>query len=190
MVRKSYTDKNSDDYIWLFELEWLDMQSVMNYEYEEDESRDILPFAFTGHGDKWVFVDNGTDEPYIGICRLEETEGSYYARNFEDAIIRNIIEFVSSSSFCIDEKEAESYQMRHAQLKECLEKYYRCFGGLIRPEYLNIISEFEKMTLKKCQDNYSQWYALLSIEEADSIIKRHLDFPLMDENFTWFDFSN
>lgn len=99
LVKNKYIDTLSDSYVWLYEWEWMSEKDVINYQYEEGESLEILPFAFTGHGDKWVFVNNDSREPYIGRCYLEDTEGTYYAKNLEDAIVKNILEFVSSAFF-------------------------------------------------------------------------------------------
>ncbi len=47
-------------------------------------------------------------------------------------------------------------------------------------EYLTTLS------FKECSFANAQWYALLSLEEMDIIIKRYLTFRLMDNTFEWF----
>lgn len=88
----------------------------INYEYEEGITQEVLPFAFTG-GDKWVFIENGTTEPYIRRYYHPEDAGEYCAKNLEDAILLNIIEFASYSAIWLDkngkiEKEYNSEQKR------------------------------------------------------------------------------
>lgn len=184
-VKMGYTGWNSESYIWMFELEWMQTEDVINYKYDENESMEILPFAFTGHGDKWVFVNNNTCEPYIGLCYLEDTEGFYYAKNFEDAILKNVLEFVSSSSFYVNEKDAESYEMSEDELQFYLEKYSNNFTGLIKPKYIKLIDSLRKKKLKKYNDNYCEWHALLSLDEAAEIMKTYLDFCMMNKSFIW-----
>ncbi len=182
-VQMGYTNYNSENYIWLFEMEWMQTGDVVNYEYDENESMEILPFAFTGHGDKWVFVNNNTCEPYIGLCYSEDTEGFYYAKNFEDAIMRNILDYVSSSSFYVDEKDAESYQMCRDEFQFYLEKYSNTFAGLFSQNYIELINSLRKKKIKKCNDSYCEWYALLSLDEVDEIMKTYLDFSMMNRSF-------
>lgn len=189
MVDRKYFDESSDEYIWMYECEWLSEEDVYEYEYEDSESRDVLPFALTGHGDKWGFVNNGSDEPYIGICYAEDTQGTYYAKNFEDAIIRNIIEFVSSSYFYIDEDEAESYEISGEELEEYLEQWINAFKGILKQDYIDLLNALKGMKLKKCSDDYCEWYALLTVEEARDLVRQYCGFELLDKEFEWYELT-
>lgn len=47
-----YINANNENYMWLFDMEWLTADNILNYQYEEGENRNLVPFAHTGGGDK------------------------------------------------------------------------------------------------------------------------------------------
>lgn len=181
MSYRNYMNKNSEKYVWLSEMEWMDYENVIKNERVEDIN--IISFAYNGRGDRWIFIKNDQGEPYIGFYCLEDIYGIYYAKNLEDAIMRNIIEFISGAWFYVDKTEAESYQMSGDELKKWLKNWIEAFEGLLKKEYIVLLKEFHNMELKFCKGDYCSWYALLNIEEADNIIEKYLKFELMDEEF-------
>lgn len=42
-----------ETYLWLDDMEWLSIKQISEYEYEEGEIKDIVPFAHTARYDKW-----------------------------------------------------------------------------------------------------------------------------------------
>ncbi len=187
MNELAYINLSSKQFVWMYDMEWMDYKEVINYKYEEGESRDILPFAFTGGGDKWVFVENNTKEPYIGRCYGGEAEGEYCAKNLEDAIFRSIIEFVSSTCIAITEDGKMGTKFFYEeQVKDILKDYLKIYNNLLPKEYLAVIQYLTTLSFKKCSFANAQWYALLSIEERDTFIERYLMFDLMDNTFDWF----
>lgn len=183
----AYINLSSKQFVWMYDMEWMDYKEVINYKYEEGESRDILPFAFTGGGDKWVFVENSTNEPHIGRCYGGEAEGEYCAKNLEDAIFRSIIEFVSSTCIAITEDGKMGTKFFYEeQVKDILKDYLKIYNNLLPKEYLAVIQYLTTLSFKKCSFANAQWYALLSIEERDTFIERYLMFDLMDNTFDWF----
>ncbi|MFG6369153.1 MAG: hypothetical protein K1W16_12150 [Lachnospiraceae bacterium] len=187
MNELAYINLSSKQFVWMYDMEWMDYKEVINYKYEEGESRDILPFAFTGGGDKWVFVENSTNEPHIGRCYGGEAEGEYCAKNLEDAIFRSIIEFVSSTCIAITEDGKMGTKFFYEeQVKDILKDYLKIYNNLLPKEYLAVIQYLTTLSFKKCSFANAQWYALLSIEERDTFIERYLMFDLMDNTFDWF----
>ena len=61
MNERGYTNAQNDLYLWLNEMEWIPINKIKEYEYDEGETKSIVPFAITGAGDKWVWIvaDNG-----------------------------------------------------------------------------------------------------------------------------------
>ena len=109
---------NLETYLWLDDMEWMSIDKIREYEYDEGESRLIIPFATTAGGDKWVWVVNDKHKEYsVGLCENAEVNGIYYAENTEDAILRHIIEYVTGSHFYLIKEEAESYQISEHELK-------------------------------------------------------------------------
>ena len=134
---------------------------------------------------KLLNADNG-EEYSVGLCERAETTGIYYAKNTEDAILRQIIEYVASSNFYLVEDEAESYQINEKELKTQLEKWKNNFSGIINDEYINIIEKLSELSLKHIKCQYGEWYALLTLEEQDELIDKYIKFDLLDEEFEWY----
>lgn len=187
MNEKGYTNPQNDLYLWLNEMEWMPINEIIEYEYDEGEIKSIVPFAITGAGDKWVWVvaDNG-EEYYVGLCERAETTGIYYAKNTEDAILRQIIEYVSSSNFYLFEDEAESYQINENELKIHLEEWKNKLSGIINAEYISIIEKLSELSLKHIKCQYGEWYALLTLEEEEELINKYIKFDLFEEEFEWY----
>ena len=76
MNERGYTNAQNNSYLWLNEMEWMPINKIEEYEYDEGETKSIVPFAITGAGDKWVWVvaDNG-EEYSVGLCERAETTG-------------------------------------------------------------------------------------------------------------------
>lgn len=187
MNDRGYTNAKNDSYLWLNEMEWLPINKIEEYEYDEGESKSIIPFAVTGAGDKWVWIvtDDG-DEYSVGLCETVETTGNYYAKNTEDAILRQILEYVASSNFYLVREEAESYQISEKELKIQLKKWVNEFKGIIRDEYISIIEDLCKLSLKNIKCQYGEWCALLTLEEQEELIDKYIKFDLFNEEFEWY----
>lgn len=187
MNEKGFTNPNNEAYLWLNEMEWMPIDKIREYEYDNGESKLIIPFAITGGGDKWVWIANGDDKEYcVGLCENAEVNGTYYAKNTEDAIFRQIIEYVSDSNFYLIKEEAESYQVSEEELKIQLEGWRNNFEGILNDEYINIIAELRKLSLKHIKCQYGEWYALLTLEEQDELIDKYIKFDLIDNGFEWY----
>ena len=185
MQEKGFFEKKT--FLWLADMEWIPIEIIKTYEYEVGESKSIVPFAITGGGDKWVWIKNNLNRDYyVGLCENAEIDGKYYAKNTEDAILRQIIEYVASSSFFKNKNEAKSYQISEEELKEHLKKWKSCFEGIICDEYVKLIDSFIQLDLKKVKCQYGEWYALLSLEEQDELIKKYISFDMMNKTFPWF----
>lgn len=185
MHERGYLDP--ENYLWLNEMEWIPINKIDKYEYDEGESRVIIPFAFTGGGDKWVWVINDENREYsVGICENGEVNGVYYAKNLEDAILRQIIEYVSDSNFYIHESKAKSYQINESELMQQLENWKNSFKGILNESYLEILDDLRKLNLKRIKSVYGEWDALLTLTERNAIIDKYINFDLLDKEFEWY----
>lgn len=178
---------NSETYLWLNDMEWMSIDKIKEYEYEDGESKLIIPFAITGGGDKWVWVANDVDKEYcVGLCENAEVNGIYYAKNTEDAVFRQIIEYVSDSNFYLIKEAAKSYQVSEDELKIQLEGWKNNFRGILNDEYINIIDKLSGLSLKHIKCQYGEWYALLTLEEQNELIDKYIKFDMIDDEFEWF----
>ncbi len=185
MQENGYTSR--ENYLWLNEMRWMPIDEIFGYQHDEGENKSILPFAITGGGDKWVWIVDEENEEYkVGLCERGEFNGFYYAKNTEDAIIRQIIEFVSDSNFYLSEMNAKSYQINECELKQMLQKWKNSFTGILNERYLNIINSLSGLCLKHVKSSYGEWYALLSLDEMQDLLDKYISFDLLDEEFEWY----
>lgn len=178
---------NSDTILWLDDMEWIPIERIQEYEYEEGESRFIIPFAHTARDDKWVWVKDD-DEYRVGLCENAEINGVYYANNTEDAIMRNIIEYLSSADFYRNKDEALSYQISEDELKKRINNWKNQLNSIICNKYIDLLESFGRLTLKKCKHENGDWDALLSYEERDDLLERYIKFDMINQEFPWFTF--
>lgn len=178
---------NLETYLWLNDMEWMSIDKIKEYEYDDGESKLIIPFAITGGGDEWVWVVNDESKEYcVGLCERAESNGIYYAKNTEDAIFRHIIEYVASSNFYLIKEEAKSYQISECELKMQLENWKNSFKGILNNDYLKIIDKLKELSLKHIKSQYGEWYALLTLEEQDELIDKYIKFDMIDDEFEWY----
>lgn len=184
MEQNGYTHAHGNAYLWLNEMEWIPIESIIENEEEKHGDMSLIPFAFTGGGDKWVWVFEKNKETYrVGLCENAEPTGIYYAKNMEDAILRQIIEYVTDSNFYINKEQAESYQISEEEVIKKIQNWKKCFEGIIETQYIDILNELSTLKLKKIKCQYGEWYALLSIHEQNELIEKYLKFDRMDEEF-------
>ncbi|MCR5609158.1 MAG: hypothetical protein K6G26_08860 [Lachnospiraceae bacterium] len=186
MSKKGLLDQNT--LLWLDEMEWIPIDKILDYDYEEGESRFIVPFAHTARYDKWVWIINDKNEEYkVGLCETIEDKGIYYAKNMEDAILRHIIEYLASADFYKNNLNATSYQKNETELKKIIYEWKNQLRGILCDEYVEMIESFEKLELKNCSHNQGDWDALLSYEERDELINKYLSFDLLDKEFVHYE---
>lgn len=141
-----YINANNENYMWLFDMEWLTADNILNYQYEEGENRNLVPFAHTGGGDKraWFIVDE--KEYPVVLCYHDDCEGELCAKNIRDTLFRHIIEFVSGNNFYFEK------------------------------EKLSVLANLKSKELFVCNTKFGQWCVLLSIDEASKIINKYARF--------------
>ncbi len=153
MQENGYTSR--ENYLWLNEMRWMPIDEIFGYQHDEGENKSILPFAITGGGDKWVWIVDEENEEYkVGLCERGEFNGFYYAKNTEDAIIRQIIEFVlAAEDVCIP-----------AHGLYCIAKSWLT------------AEEFAKLTMPKHKaflQDYAQW----RLENPTPMLKPYMVYP-------------
>ena len=50
MNELAYINPLSKQFVWMYDMEWMDYKEVMNYNYEEGESQEILPLHLQEEG--------------------------------------------------------------------------------------------------------------------------------------------
>lgn len=190
MYRLGYMDRwgHRKRHVWLAEMKWMSFDEVINYQYEDDVTQEVLPFALTGGGDLWVFIENGTKEPYVGRHFHPEDKGQYYAENLAGAILRNIIEFAADPSVWLDENgEIKEIDYSEEEMRCRMKKYYEIFDRLLPQKYLEVIRQLSEESFKICAcHKHGHWLALLSNEEKEAMVRHCLYFDLFNQTFAWY----
>ena len=181
---------NPETFLWMDDMKWIPLERISEYDYQDGESKSIVPFAHTARYDKWVWVlDEDNTDYKVGLCEEAEITGAYYAKNTEDAILRNIIEYLASADFYIDKNDSASYQISEDELKKRIYTWKNQLTGIICDEYMDLIDSFTCINLKSCTHVNGDWIALLSYEERDSLIDKYIRFEMLDQEFPWFDYK-
>lgn len=206
MEKRGFIDLNAyhnffdyGTYLVLHEVEWMQMDEIVHYEYGEGESQDIIPFAMNGAGDKWVWVTDKNN--YIGLCDHADLVGEFYARNMEEFILRQIVHYVTWSDFYIDETDMDStprsweseadwkrrlqFWESEADLKKRLRTLRIRLEGILQEEHLKVIDDLGQLHLKRLKLGKKEYCALLTEEEMEELEEQYLKFDLMGEEFEW-----
>lgn len=179
MLERGYFDGQSTNYLWMYEMEWDSTNDILTSFDSDSTEKRIIPFAFTGGGDKWVFIkEKNKVEFAVGIYYECDAETVYFAKDFEDALFRQILEFVSDDNFYISEDEMESYQISEKELKEQLVEWKEKLKDILSDRYLAELEKLTKLNLKCVSDENYQWYALLTGEELNEIKRKYMPYCL------------
>ncbi len=177
-------DYDTGHALFLDNMEWMDYNDLLHYTPEEGMPENMLPFAFNSGGDHWMFVENGSSEPIIAICYHDTGDGQYYAKSFQDALFRSIIEYAANGM--IAEEKDEPYFADHGRLmQEEFRAYCEIFAGLMPEAYLAEFAAISGMPLQKMEDSGYFRYAFISYDKADAIIQRHCNFIQLNQEFIW-----
>jgi len=76
------------------DMEWMPLEEIIDYRFEDYQSPGFVPFAFTAGGDLWCWraVPDAVVEPCVVECPHDCEEGSVYAPDFQMAIYRHLLE--------------------------------------------------------------------------------------------------
>ncbi|MHC1686070.1 MAG: hypothetical protein AB6733_24600 [Clostridiaceae bacterium] len=176
----------SQKYLWLYDMRWLTCNKIINYEYDEEVDY-IVPFAYTGGGDKWVWYLKEKSVLPVAFCPRDDDEGVIYAESIETAIFRQILEFVSQNNFYVENKK--QWEMDIVAAKKHLSNWKNRFEKWFKKEWIdeldNIISLDLKLYKHKFERYTSEYYVFITPEEANEKIEKYLNFSLLNKTFIW-----
>lgn len=174
-------------YIWFDDMEWLSHDQIINYEYDADRSRTVVPFAVTGGGDIWGWYLDDKERMPVVLCCHDDVEGHFYAPFFEAALFRHILEFASQNNFSVG--TGEPWEMELLVARKHLLHWKDTFGQWFASEWLAEIDRLLKLDLKLYQvgnkPSAGDYYLLITPEECGELVRKYLDFGLLDKTFLW-----
>lgn len=174
-------------YVWLNEMEWMKRAEIINFDYDQDRSNLIVPFAFNANGDIWGWCLKHKNIMPVVYCLHDDYEATYYAASFEEALFRQILNFSSQSNFYVE--KGTSYQMDLDEARIHLNCWKLRFGNWFKEEWLSEIDRLLSLELKFYEYSSTKMgkghYVLITPEECESLIKKYLSFDLIDQTFQW-----
>ncbi len=181
-------DVFNQKYVWFYNMEWLSSEKILNYKYEDYQSDSVIPFALSGSNDIWGwYVDEHKSYLPIVFCPHDDDEGIYYAQNFISALFRQILEFASQNNFCIG--VGEPWEMNIELARKHLMNWKNRFGKWFTNEWISEIDRLMNLELKYFQvrekPSTGDYFLLITSDECNQLIKKYLDFELLDQSFVW-----
>ncbi|MBD5139966.1 MAG: hypothetical protein HDT25_00910 [Ruminococcus sp.] len=168
MVNAGYFDTSSNNYIWIRDMEWIsEKKSNIFFDFIPE---DAIPFAVTGGGDVWV-ADNDSEK--IFLYYHDDDEPEYYADSFENAVFRQLVEFLSDNEFVESSNEEDENSTAFAK------KYIRTCCNIFKPYFLEeqteILLELVERTINEYKNNNYIYHSFLDFDkEASKIISKFI----------------
>jgi hypothetical protein len=174
-------------YVWFYDMEWLSHDRIIHYEYENYQSKSVVPFALTGGGDIWGWHIDLKEFMPIVLCLHDDNEGIFYAPSFEAALFRHILDFASQNNFCLG--TGRSWEMELPMARKHLLNWKNKFRRWFAAEWLFEIDRLLNLNLKFYQvgskPSAGDYYLLITPKECSELVQKYLDFELLDKTFLW-----
>ena len=162
-------------------LKLLTPEEMLNFEtppFWDVETHHFIPFAKTIEGNYFAFYNNVKVEGEVPVVEIwdEMDDAEYYAKNFEDFIFRQMVE----ASTDIDPVDfIAEYEDIHGYIDD-IERDILSITPYLKTEYIGILKDIYSKEPQK--GDFS--YFLITIDEAEKIVKECLGFELLNESFS------
>lgn len=174
----------SQEYLWFYDMEWITIENIKNYQRPDYQSENIVVFAKTGGGDLWAWNLDYLPTLPVVFCPHDDDEGKFYANSLEAALFRHILEFASQNNFCI--KEGNSWEFTIDDARKLISAWGKIFMKWFNKDWINEINKLTNLELKFYKPSKSNGYhVLITPEEADALIEKYIRFNLFEQPFVW-----
>lgn len=187
--RETYWEKfkaNPPLLLFGYDIELIPLENIKEYteemKHEEDfwylnPKFEFIPFAKSSGGDMYVFqLDKqvGEDVPIISVSH-EDTTATVLAKNLQDFIFRKMLEQVTEI-FETDEIT-----------KEILANSLRTHSPYLTKEQVVVIEDIYQRDFQMTEEFGETLRYLLTEEEWHHLLKQHIDFNRLGEEFEYSD---
>lgn len=162
----------NDQYLWLYESEWLAPVDILHYEPQEYHKPGFVPFAHTGGGDHWCWWP---EKGVIVLCPHDFELGEYDSPTFESFLYRRCLHYAHGGF--IREEETET--------RELLVQWAERLAVFFPPHWVVQLKDLAKARLKEWNHCGFLEYGLLGLREYQTILERELNFPQLNQRFQW-----
>ena len=168
---------DNPSYFWLNEAEWMLPEEIADYEFQDYQKPDFVPFALTGGGDHWCcWLSEHPDA--VVLCQHDSYDGEFYAPSFLGFIYRSLLDYARYVSV-EDEEEGEVRQnLRRAAAR---------FRDRFPAPWLDTLNALASAPLVQSflPSGRSTVWGLETEQQYQEIVQRDLTFPLLDQRFEW-----
>lgn len=175
---KSFYDIDQN-YLWFINLTWLSYDQVIREEFKEFHKIKMIPFATTNGGDCWCLDLNHKDYVPIVCCYHDDGEAEYYAKTMEAALFRQILEFACNEFTDSEIRDEDSIEIGKEIILNWISKLEKYFPNEWISELINIVNN------KDYVESSSGYVTMISESKYDELIKKYIDFDLLDKKFIW-----
>lgn len=177
-----------NNYLWIYDMEWISCEKIKCYNYE-DEADNIIPFAYTGGGDKWAWCLMDDLSLPIVFCPQDDDEAIFYAKDLQSAIFRQILQFASENNFYFLDSDKKSWQIDESTAKKYFIDWKTRLAKWFDDEWIKVLDSLIDSNLKYCEVNFpnhtDKYYAFLSQKEVKNLIDIYIKFNLSEETIIW-----
>lgn len=161
------------------------VQDVMdNFKANHPDSPHLLiPFGNSGAGDEYAFYLNAGEDEDIPIVYVwhDDDRCDYLAKNLQDFIFLKMLEAVVDA-------DAEYDTLMDGNVSENLRNWLTTHKKYLKPSQVQILENVyaRKMNIflrTNKNKTTNEYQALLSEDEYDLLLKKEIDFPLLNKSF-------
>ena len=167
---------SGDTFLIMPDMEWMPLQDIIDYRFEDYQLPGLVPFAFTAGGDLWCWqaVPDALAEPHVVECPHDCEEGSVYAPDFQTAIYRHLLEAAAGQHI------AEQDLLDEVELiRQCCDRFRSLLSQRQAGKLDEVLSRSPQSAVLPAR-RPTRWHFLLSREEGRQL---RADFPAT--TFRW-----
>lgn len=147
----------------------------------------IRQIAHTVSYDKWAWYIENNKNISVVLLYNDEDAIQYYAPNFAAGLFRQILNFCSSTEFydenTLKEINNDDTFCSFDLAKKHLRKWKNSFKELFPEEYIKVIDNIiQHSKLKLIQLDNIKYYAIISPEEEELLVKKYMYSPLINKD--------
>lgn len=182
-----YANDVENKYLWLNDMEWFSLDRIKKYINLAGDEEKFIPFAHTVSYDKWAWYIENNKNISVVLLYNDEDAIQYYAPNFAAGLFRQILNFCSSTEFydenTLKEINNDDTFCSFDLAKKHLRKWKNSFKELFPEEYIKVIDNIiQHSKLKLIQLDNIKYYAIISPEEEELLVKKYMYSPLINKD--------
>jgi hypothetical protein len=176
MRDRSWFNPSNPRYLSLDDVEWMSPHDICGGDSIFFNFA-IPGFAFTGGADHWAWIPQDTTNGSTPVveCPRDSAIARFYAPNFLGTIYRRILD---SRTVPIDPADRK--------FRTHLERWSHDLAPLLPRAWQTTLADLRLAPLQQFESPPTRpYWALMSRNECDAIVHRHLAFTNLDEDFQW-----